>query len=195
MIHHISIVLAGLLLLPALPALAERADRNQPVNLEADRITADDARKIHVFEGKVVLTQGTLTIRADKLVVSQDAEGYQKGIATGGPNGLAHFRQKREGRAEYIEGEAERIEHDAKSEKSEFFLHARVRSGSDEVRGQYVIYDARSETYLVSNGPGGSTLPSTRKQPAPERVRAVIHPKNREESSPSAPVAAPNPAN
>jgi len=77
---------------------AEKADRSKPVNIEADRVTVDDKNKIHIFEGHVVLTQGTLTIRSDKLVVSQDMEGYQRGIATGGEGGLARFRQKREGR-------------------------------------------------------------------------------------------------
>lgn len=178
MIRQTALCTALLLSLLAAPAQAEKADREKPVNLESDRITADDGRKVHIFDGNVVLTQGTLAIRTDKLVVTQDSEGYQKGVATGGAEGLARFRQKREARNEYIEGEAERIEHNAKTEKSEFFGRAKVRSGMDEVRGQYVIYDARSETYQVTNGPGGSTIASTKKQAAPERVHAVIHPKN-----------------
>ena len=98
-------------------ALAEKADRSKPVKLEADRVTVDDGKKVHVFEGRVNLTQGTLNIRADKIVVTQDAEGFQKGIATAGPGGLAHIRQKLEGKDEYIDGEAERIEHDGNSEQ------------------------------------------------------------------------------
>jgi lipopolysaccharide transport protein LptA len=41
---------------------AERADREKPVNLEAARVTVDDIKRVHIFEGNVVLTQGTLTI-------------------------------------------------------------------------------------------------------------------------------------
>lgn len=154
---------------------AERADRDKPVNLESDRAFVDDAKKTQTFEGNVVLTQGTLTIKSDKLVVTQDANGFQKGVATGGPNGLAWFRQKREARNEYMEGEAERIEHDSKSEKSQFFTRAHVKSGEDDVRGSYIIYDAKSENYTVTNGPNGTT--TTNKQ---ERVRAVIQPRNKE---------------
>ena len=95
----------ALLALTTPPAHAEKADRGKPVNIEADRVTVDDKNKIHIFEGHVVLTQGTLTIRSDKLVVSQDAEGYQRGIATGGEGGLARFRQKREGKNEWVDGE------------------------------------------------------------------------------------------
>jgi lipopolysaccharide export system protein LptA len=154
------------------PALAERADREKPVHLEAARVTVDDAKRIHVFEGNVVLTQGTLTIRTAKLIVTQDAEGFQKGIATGGENGLARLRQKREGKDEWVEGEAERIEYDAKTQKAEFFNRAFVKSGSDEVRGHYISYDGKTEQYLVTAAPGAS--PSSREG----RVTAIIQPKN-----------------
>jgi lipopolysaccharide export system protein LptA len=159
-----------------MPARAERADREKPVNLEADKITVDDARKIHVFEGNVQLTQGTLIIKADKLVVTQDADGYQVGVATGGPGGLSRFRQKREGLDEYIDGEAERIENDGKADKSEFFGRAKIRSGQDEVRGQYISYDGKTENYIVTNGPRGTVATG----PKSERVHAVIQPKKRD---------------
>ena len=159
-----------------LTAHAERADRDKPINLDADKITVDDAKRTHVFEGNVQLTQGTLVIKADKIVVSQDANGYQVGVATGGPGGLARFRQKREARDEYIDGEADRIENDAKAEKSELFGHAKMRSGQDEVRGQYISYDGKTENYLVSNGPNGTTAPGAKA----ERVHAVIQPKNKD---------------
>jgi lipopolysaccharide export system protein LptA len=164
------------LLAPA--ARAERADRDKPVNIEANRIAVDEAKKLHVFEGNVQLTQGTLVIRTEKLVVSQDAAGFQKGTAYGGTDGLARFRQKREGKNEYVEGEAERIEHDARSEKTELFNRAHITSGQDEVRGQYVSYDARTENYLVTGGAPGAAAPG-------QRVRAVIQPKGKPGDTPA----------
>lgn len=169
------ILILGCLFATPLPASAERADRDKPVNLEADRITVDDAKKLHIFEGKVQLVQGTLIIRSEKLVVTQDTEGFQKGVASGGEGGLARFRQKREGKEEYIDGEAERIEYDGKTEKAQFFLRAHVKSGQDEVRGQYISYDGKSENYLVTSGPGGTIAPSIPGKDS--RVRAVIQPK------------------
>jgi lipopolysaccharide export system protein LptA len=168
-------------------ALAERADRDKPVHLEASRVTVDDVKRVHVFEGNVVLTQGSLVIRTAKLVVTQDAEGFQKGVATGGANGLARFRQKREGRDEYIDGEAERIEYDSRGEKAEFFSRAYIKSGVDEVRGHYISYDGKTEQYLVTSAPGAS---QTGEQ---GRVTAVIQPKNAK--SGAAPATATKPAN
>ena len=165
------------------PAWAEKADAEKPVNLEADRVSVDDVKKLQIFEGNVQLVKGTLIIRAERIVVSQDDDGYQRGVATGSGSALARFRQKREGVDEYVEGEAERIEHDARNEKTEFFMRARVKSGQDEVRGQYISYDARNEQYVVTSGPDG-----TRARPGSnERVRAVIQPKNKKEDVPLTP--------
>src|SRR5258705_4755713 len=90
--------------LTAAVAQAERADRDKPVNLEADQVTVDDAKQTATFIGKVVLTQGTLVIRGDRMVVPLDSDGFKYGVAYGN---LASFRQKREGYDEYIDGFAE----------------------------------------------------------------------------------------
>lgn len=172
---------AACLLGLAMPlAHAERADRDKPVHLEAARVTVDDVKKIHIFEGNVVLLQGTLSIRTDRLVVTQDAAGFQKGSATGGANGLARFRQKREGKDEYIEGEAERLDYDAHAEKAEFFNRAYVKSGVDEVRGHQISYDGRTEQYSVTSAPGAGPTQQG------GRVTAIIQPKNKPPAAPAA---------
>lgn len=152
------------------PSLAERADRDKPVNLEADRVDLDDAKKEAVFVGNVTLTQGTMTIKADKIIVKQDAEGFQYGIAYGNP---AHFRQKREGFDEYIEGFSERLEYDGKADKMQMFTNARIQRGGDEVRGDYIAYNAVTEFFQVIGG-GKSAATSGNPQ---GRVHAVIQPK------------------
>ncbi|HEX8988726.1 MAG TPA: lipopolysaccharide transport periplasmic protein LptA [Rhodocyclaceae bacterium] len=168
-------------------AHAEKADKDKPVNLEADRITVDDAQKVHILEGNVQLQRGTLVIRTDKLVVTQDADGYQRGVAYGGAGGLAHFRQKREGKDEYVEGEAERLEHDAKTDVTQLFNRAYVQSGRDEVRGEYIKYNGDTENYIVTSGPNGTTAAAKGK---PGRVHVVIQPRNGEAAA-NAPAAAP----
>lgn len=174
------IMLCPVLLLSA-PSYAERADRDKPVNVEADRVTVDDLKQIATFEGRVTLTQGTLILRGEKIVVYQDAEGFQKGIATGAP---ARFRTKREGSDEYVDGEAERIEYDGNSETAQLFNRAFVKSGQDEIRGQHIHYDTRTEQYAVNSNAGSSKVAGD------TRVRAVIVPKKGPESlTPSVPEA------
>ncbi len=160
-------------------ASAERADRDKPVNIESDSLIADEAKKVATFEGKVVLTQGSLIIRADRIVVQQDNDGFQRGVATGNP---ARFRHKREGLGEYIDGEALRIEYDAGADRVEFFKGARLRRDSgDDIRGDYISYDARTERFTVkaSNEASGSGREG--------RVRATIMPKKPAPQTPASP--------
>ncbi|MDR0440425.1 MAG: lipopolysaccharide transport periplasmic protein LptA [Candidatus Accumulibacter sp.] len=175
-------------LLLSFPVHAEKSDREKPINVEADRVSLDDIKKVQIFQGNVVMTQGTTQLRADKLVVTQDADGFQVGEATGGTNGLAHFRQKLDGKDEYIEGEAERIAHNTRREKTEFFRRAWVKSGQDEVRGHYISYEAPTEKYVVTSASGNSRSASGESQ---ARVRAIIQPRNkstpREDDIPTAP--------
>lgn len=174
MAHHFARSLICASFLATAPLVhAEKADRDKPINVEANSLKVDDERHIQILEGDVVLTQGTLYLRADKLVVTEDQQGFQRGVATGGPKGKSYFRQKREGRKDYVEGEAERIEYDSRSEVAEFFQRAEVRTGQDIVRGDYIWYDAMSEKYRVNSQ-------ANPEQPNPSgRVRAVIQPRDK----------------
>jgi lipopolysaccharide export system protein LptA len=161
------------------PALAERADRDKPVNIESDSMIADESKKVTTFDGKVVLTQGSLIIRADRIVVRQDSDGFQRGVATGNP---ASFRHKREGLSEHIGGEALRIEYDGRADRVEFFRSARLRRDSgDDIRGDYISYDARTERFTVkaSNEASGTGREG--------RVRATIMPKKPAPQPPASP--------
>ena len=155
------------------PAHAEKADRDKPVNIEAARMTYDDLRQVNIFDGSVVLTQGTLTIMADRITVRQDPEGFQHGTADKGPDGFAYFRQKREGIDEIVQGWGDRIEYNAKAEKAEMLGRARFKRGDDDVRGNTIVYDGRTEFYSVI---GGGALAATPNNPD-GRVRAVIQPR------------------
>ena len=167
----------------ALPGLAEQADRSRPTQIEADRLSADDARKITVFEGNVVLGKGTLSVRADRVVVRQDAEGYQHATATGNP---VRFRQKSDARGElpgvWTEAEARRVEVNDREQKIELFEQARVLRDQDEVRGEYIMLDQRTEVFSASAAKDSSA-------PA-GRVRAVIQSKTPPATEP-APAPAP----
>lgn len=176
------------LLLPLLlctpPALAEKADRTRPVNLEADSVTVDDQRKTSVYLGNVVLLQGTMMLRADKIEVRQDAEGFNKATAYGNP---VSFRQKRDGVEEYIEGYAGRIEYDGRQSRLELFGNARLKRGEDELHGNYISYNANTEFFEVKGADSAAAKPPAGR---PERVRAVLRPKS---ATPPAPAGAPLP--
>lgn len=164
----------------SLNAVAESADRDKPIELEADTVTVNDAKKTSTYTGKVILTQGTLVIRADKLIVREDKEGFQHSTSTGNPT---TFKQKREGKNEYMEGSGQRIEYDGRMDKVQLYTRAWVKRGEDIVYGDYISYDANAEYAEVIGGAksesGGSST---------GRVKAIIQPKNRPAANPPAKV-------
>lgn len=150
----------------SLTAAAEKADRDKPVNMEADNVTLDDLKKVSLFEGNVLLTQGTLMLRADRVEAKQNDDGLQNVLATGNP---VSFRQKRDAADEYIEGFASRIEYDNVQSVLRLIGDARLHKGGDEIRGNQITYDAKTELYKVvgqQNKPGASG-----------RVRVILRPK------------------
>lgn len=157
-------------------ANAEAADRDKPIDLEADTVKVDDAKQTSTYSGNVILTQGTLVIRADKLIVREDSEGFQHSTSLGNPT---TFKQKREGKNEYMEGSAQRIEYNGRMDKVQLYTKAWVKRGEDIVHGDYIMYDANAEYAEVI---GGNTSVAN---PGSGRVRAIIQPKNKKASEPS----------
>lgn len=159
------------ILVCALPAWAEKADRDKPMQIEADSMTADGAAKVTTFTGNVLMNQGTLRLKADRIVVRQDTDGFQHSSAWGNP---VSFRQKREGLDEYIEGYARRIEHDGKADILRLFEQARLKRQQDDIRGSAITYNATTEFYQVDSGASAVTANNPQ-----GRVRAVIQPKDK----------------
>ena len=178
---HISVsifsaTLAAVLTLAAGGAQAEKADRLKPLNVEADQPSNLDLQKrVVVFNGNVVITKGTLVIRAAKIEVRETADGYQVATAIGSAGKPATFRQKRDGVDEHIEGQAERLEYDSKADTVRFVNSAVVRrlrgtAVADEITGSVVSYDASNEVFSVSGGPPNANGSGG-------RVRAVLTPR------------------
>ena len=182
----VSLVLAAFVALAmaaALPAHAERADRLKPLTVEADQGgRVDLQQQVVVFTGNVVVSKGTMVIRAARIEVRQSPAGYDTATAFGAPGRPATFRQKRDGVDEFIDGHAERLEYDGRADSVKFITNASVRrlrgaTLADEISGNLVTYNATTEVFSVSGGaattaanPGG-------------RVRAVLTPRDGTEAA------------
>jgi lipopolysaccharide export system protein LptA len=164
---------------------AEKADRNKPMNIEADALRHEDQKQTSVFTGRVVVTKGSIVIRGARVEVRQDAEGNQYGLVTAEPGKLAFFRQKRDGVDEFIEGEAETIEYDSRADTVKFLRRAQLRryrgaTLNDEITGSTILFDNTTEVFSVDSGAAQATPGA----PAP-RVRAMLMPKP-EDTGPAA---------
>lgn len=163
---------------------AEAADKDKPIELEADSLTVNDATQTSTYLGNVILTQGTLVMHADKLVVLEDDSGFGTSTAIGNP---ATFKQKSEGKNEYMYGSAQRIEYDGRMDKVELYTKAWVKQGEDVMYGDYISYDGNAEYAEVKGGKKSESA-----GPSSGRVRVIIQPKDdKEEDAPPANVKTP----
>jgi len=155
----------------AAPACAEKADREKPINFSGDTGDADLQKRGGTLAGNVIITQGTLAIRADRIVFRQNADNTLSATAYGNPVAL---RQKRDGVDEFYEGYAQRVEYDGSKELVELFDNALLKRGQDEIRSNYVSYNAGTELFKAEGRAG--TLPD----PAGPgtRVRGMFQPKS-----------------
>ena len=175
-----SLALVAALALAGLPAQAEKADRFKPLNVEADLPGKIDLlNQFVVFNGNVVVTKGTMTIRAARIEVRELPDGYHTAVAFGSPTQHATFRQKRDAPDEYIAGDAERLEYDGKSDTIRFVNSASVR----RLRGARPPTRSAATWSPTTAAPRSSTSPAARRRRRRNpgsRVRAVLTPQGRQ---------------
>jgi lipopolysaccharide export system protein LptA len=171
----LSSIVASLATLIAVPAWAEKADRMKPLNIVAERQgSVDLVNQRTEFVGDVVLTKGTMLLRADKVDVRETSDGYFQAYASSQTGKQVNFRQASDAPGEFIEGAADQLEYDTRADTVRFLGKATVRHlrGSqvaNEVNGAVIVYDNRSEVFTVEGG-AASPYPSG-------KVRVVMMPR------------------
>ena len=172
----------AILSLASLSAWAERADSLKQAVINFETLDVDEVNQTRILTGSVVLTRGTLTLKSDKAVLKESPEGYMSVTLTANAGKTASFRQKRDGGPDlWVEGQAERIEYDERTEVVKLFSKAIVRqleNGrlSSEVDGAFISYDNRTEVANVRNDASGQSKPGQGRNTliiAPRRTTAA----------------------
>jgi lipopolysaccharide export system protein LptA len=160
-------------------ALAEKADRDKPINYQADTGDVNYQTKVGTLIGNVIITQGTLTIHADKVILRQNPDNSLSATAFGNP---LTFREKRDGVDEYYEGVAQRAEYDGQKRFLELFDRALLRKGTDEIRSNYISYNAETEFFKAEGRPD-TRPPGAGEPPLGARVRGIFQPQPKDEKA------------
>jgi len=156
-------------------ARAEKADRNKPVNISSERGgRLDVVNQRTEFNGNVILSKGSMLLKAERMDVRETSDGYHQAYASGETGKPVQFRQARDVAGEAIEGTADQLEYDSRSDTVRFVGNAVVRrvrgdAVADEITGALIVYDNRSEVFSVDGGLA-SPHPSG-------RVRVVLMPR------------------
>lgn len=154
--------LALLLLMSAGTAPALQSDLQQPITVEADGMDIDENRRTNTYHGNVVLHQGTITLKADKVTVIQGSKPGESNrvVAEGTP---ATLQQLPDGKQEYVVGRAQRMEYSVDSETLVLTGNASLRQGQDNFKSDRIIYDRAKAVIRAGASAQGS-----------QRVRVTI---------------------
>jgi lipopolysaccharide export system protein LptA len=170
-LHGTLLLVGTLAAIVAAPACAEKADREKPINFSAEQpAEVDFEKRIGTLKGNVVITQGTMTIRADRIDFKQNADNSLSATATGNP---VSFRQKKDDSDEYYEGYAQRAVYDGQKQLLELFDRALLKQGSDEIRSNYVSYNSGTGIFKAEGRPDAPGV-----EGPGDRVRGVFQPRS-----------------
>jgi lipopolysaccharide export system protein LptA len=164
MLHTRRHLLLALLLVfsPALTALP--TDKDAPVEIEADSADIDGKTNTTTYRGRVRISQGSMELRADKVVI--EFKGRKPSIltATGNP---ARFRQKPEKDKGSVTGQGKTIVYRINSEELVLTGDAVLTQNDDSFRSDRIVYDRVKARLKAGAAADGS-----------ERVRVIIHPQD-----------------
>ena len=152
-----------LLCLMAGTSSALTEDRDLPVHIEANKATMDETTGISLYEGQVVITQGTLKITADMVEVKTVNSEVTKIVAsTEKPGRLSHYEEMPDDREGLITADAKTITYEFALEKVKLEGSAKLTQVKDIYRGELLTYDARKGfVTLNSSGKPGDRVSIT----------------------------------
>jgi lipopolysaccharide export system protein LptA len=176
-IKFITLSFALFTALTVFSAAAEKADRDKPMNIEADTLKHDDQKQLTTFSGKVLMTKGSLVLKAAHMEVKQDGQGNQIAKLSAEPGERVFFRQKREGLNEYTEGEAETAIYNSQADTLTLSTRAELRLlrgtvVADRIQGQQILLNNTTEIFTVD----GKTAAGTSSN---QRVKATLTPRSK----------------
>ncbi|PPL17183.1 lipopolysaccharide transport periplasmic protein LptA [Oceanisphaera arctica] len=148
--------MGGLLALSLSLAEAKESDFNQPVTIDAGRQLVELVDNKVTFSERVEVKQGTMDVRADKLVVIRNEQGLQSMIAHGTP--ATYYQILDSGKP--VKAEAREIHYDMKARTITLLKEAKLKQNDNIVTGYRIRYHIDKEQ-MEAESQGGSDRVTT----------------------------------
>ena len=134
------------------PVWAEQADKDKPLNVQADNCKHNQKTALTTCTGNVIVKQGSMVIHAEKLEMRTDSDGNQFAHGEGNP---VKFRQKLDKSSDELTAGSQRFEYDGKKGVLQLSDRAWVKRNDDKLEGHFISYDLNAEETRIKNEAGG----------------------------------------
>ncbi|MCF7979495.1 MAG: lipopolysaccharide transport periplasmic protein LptA [Chromatiaceae bacterium] len=167
----LGLLFAATLFAATTAVLALEADQYQPMYIEADAAELDEKQLTSLYIGNVEVTQGSMFIQADEVLVHHKPDRRaEKIIAIGQP---VHYRQQLDDDPDEVTGRALRMEYEADREELTLIDDAVLVQGEDRFASDRIVYNRITERVTAGSSAQGR-----------DRVKIRIEPESAAESAP-----------
>ncbi|MCK5727400.1 MAG: lipopolysaccharide transport periplasmic protein LptA [Thiotrichaceae bacterium] len=163
--HLLSKVLLLALLVAPVELSALYSDAKQPVSIDANSATMNKLKGYAVYEGNVIITQGTLKITAHRIEIFAPRNAIQKIVAHGSP---VKLEQKMDN-GNHVKAKANKLTYQVSKKNVILVGNANVVQGQDRVSSQYI-------QYLMNTGEIKAGDKTNNSRNSSNRVRAIFYP-------------------
>ncbi|MBL4743883.1 MAG: lipopolysaccharide transport periplasmic protein LptA [Cycloclasticus sp.] len=149
----LNILITLVLITFASPIWALSSDKSKAVEVEADSFNLDDAKKVTVYSGNVIITQGSMEILADKVTIYGSSGSTDKVIAIGNP---VKFKQQPDGDQGLIRGKAQRFEYLVSKDTLILLNKATLWQSGNTFESDRIVYDSKRSIVKAGDKKSGS---------------------------------------
>jgi len=154
---YIKAIAHVLILLASSQAMSLESDADAEMTIQSDHAEFDRQTGIAIYSGRVILEQGTLLIKADKITLYSDADQkLTKSVAVGKP---AHYQQLMDGDEGPTKAQGHTITYLAEDKIITLLKDAFLEQEGNSFSGSKIVYDIRNENIkaqgVAENQPNG----------------------------------------
>ncbi|MFW0767929.1 lipopolysaccharide ABC transporter substrate-binding protein LptA [Trabulsiella odontotermitis] len=134
----LKLVIASALLAASVPALALTGDTDQPIHIESDQQSLDMQGNVVTFTGSVVVTQGSIKINADKVVVTRPGGEKGKEVIDGFGNPATFYQMQDSGKP--VKGHASKMHYELQNDFVVLTGNAYLEQLDSNIKGDKITY-------------------------------------------------------
>ena len=149
----LKIALASALLAASLSAQAKTGDTDQPIHIESDQQSLDMQGNVVTFTGNVVVTQGTIKINADKVVVTRPGGEKGKEVIDGYGNPATFYQMQDNGKP--VKGRASKMHYELQNDFVVLTGNAHLEQVDSNIQGDKITYLVKEQKMQAFSNKGG----------------------------------------
>lgn len=135
---------SAVLLSFSLSASALKSDTEQPININSGNQSLDMEKNVVTFTDNVEITQGSILIKADKVIITRPTEGKGKKDSVEAFGKPVTFHQQLDN-GKPVDGKAARVHYDLGTEFLILTGNAELKQFDSKIMANQITYDVKKQ--------------------------------------------------